>query len=117
MQVVGTSLDEHTRESFIELARKAIEEFSDDAQDKQEFDEFAKRLFWAAPGWTTCRPRSPRRRPGCDQQHSRLHYLSVPPKCGARGGAHAAATPGLVENSRIVMEKPFGTDLESARGR
>src|SRR3546814_13091173 len=50
MQVVGTSLDEHTRESFIELARKAIEEHGDDEEEPQEFDAFAARPFWATDG-------------------------------------------------------------------
>ncbi len=44
----------------------------------------------------------------------RLHYLSIPPSA-----AHAVVTTlgqaDLVERSRIIMEKPFGTDLESAK--
>ena len=43
----------------------------------------------------------------------RLHYLSVPPKA-AVGVVHQLAEAGLVERSRIIMEKPFGTDLASA---
>ena len=48
------------------------------------------------------------------REPSRLHYLSIPP--------HAADTvvqtlgeAGLTERARIIMEKPFGTDLHSAR--
>jgi glucose-6-phosphate 1-dehydrogenase len=114
VQVVGTSLDEHTRESFVDLARKAIEEFSDDAKDKEEFEEFAKHLFWAPNGSDNLKAAVADAEGGCDQQHARLHYLSVPPK-SALAVVHALRDAGLVENSRIVMEKPFGTDLESAR--
>ena len=43
-----------------------------------------------------------------------LHYLAIPPALfGAVGSALAAS--GLNENARIVVEKPFGHDLESAR--
>ena len=114
VQVVGTSLDEHTRESFVDLARTAIEEFSDDAEDKQVFEEFAQHLFWAPNGTDNLKAAIAEAEGGCDQRHARLHYLSVPPKA-ALAVVHTLRDAGLVENSRIVMEKPFGTDLESAR--
>jgi glucose-6-phosphate 1-dehydrogenase len=43
----------------------------------------------------------------------RLHYLSVPPNA-ALSAVRMLGEAGLVERSRIVMEKPFGTDLASA---
>jgi glucose-6-phosphate 1-dehydrogenase len=44
----------------------------------------------------------------------RLHYLSVPPKA-ALSVVQTLRDAGLVERSRIVMEKPFGVDLQSSR--
>ena len=43
----------------------------------------------------------------------RLHYLSVPPNA-ALSAVRMLGDAGLVQNSRIIMEKPFGTDLASA---
>ena len=43
----------------------------------------------------------------------RLHYLSVPPSA-ALSAVRMLGEAGLVERSRIIMEKPFGTDLASA---
>ena len=43
----------------------------------------------------------------------RLHYLSVPPNA-ALSAVRMLGEAQLVERSRIVMEKPFGTDLASA---
>ena len=43
----------------------------------------------------------------------RLHYLSVPPKA-AQAVITMLKEAGLVDRSRVVMEKPFGTDLASA---
>ncbi|MET1059700.1 MAG: glucose-6-phosphate dehydrogenase [Nocardioides sp.] len=114
VRVVGTSLDEHSRDSFVELARQAVAEFSDDHLDKKEFEEFAKNLFWAPNGVEELKAAVAEAEAGCDEQHTRLHYLSVPPK-SALAVVHTIRDAGLVEHSRIVMEKPFGTDLESAR--
>jgi glucose-6-phosphate 1-dehydrogenase len=114
LRVVGTSLEKMTRDEFIEHAREAILEFSDDNQDKKEFDEFAKRLFWANPGVEALKAGVAEAEADCTEQHARLHYLSVPPKA-ALAVVRELHDAGLVPNSRIIMEKPFGTDLESAK--
>ena len=44
----------------------------------------------------------------------RLHYLSVPPRA-ALEVISLLREAGLVPRSRVVMEKPFGTDLASAK--
>ena len=44
----------------------------------------------------------------------RLHYLSVPPGAFA-GIAETLGEAGLAERSRVILEKPFGEDLASAR--
>ena len=44
----------------------------------------------------------------------RLHYLSVPPNA-ALSAVRLLAEARLIERSRVIMEKPFGTDLESAK--
>jgi glucose-6-phosphate 1-dehydrogenase len=46
-------------------------------------------------------------------ENSRLHYLSVPPNA-ALSAVRLLAEADLVKGSRIIMEKPFGTDLKSA---
>ena len=43
----------------------------------------------------------------------RLHYLSVPPRA-AVSVIEMLAVAELVDRSRVIMEKPFGSDLESA---
>ncbi len=49
VRVVGTSLDEHTRDSFVEFAREAVYEFGGTDGDREAWPEFAKVLHWA-PG-------------------------------------------------------------------
>jgi glucose-6-phosphate 1-dehydrogenase len=43
-----------------------------------------------------------------------LHYLSVPPSASA-GIIEGLGSTGLSKGARVIMEKPFGTDLASAR--
>jgi glucose-6-phosphate 1-dehydrogenase len=43
----------------------------------------------------------------------RLHYLSVPPRA-AVAVIDMLKSAGLVDRSRVIMEKPFGNDLQSA---
>src|SRR4030095_5122353 len=44
----------------------------------------------------------------------RLHYLSVPP-AAFEGILETIGSSGLQERARVVLEKPFGYDLDSAR--
>ena len=116
IRVVGTSLDEHTRDSFVAFARESVHEFGGDG-DTEAWPEFEKALHWA-PGEGGAealrRTVEEAEQDWVDQDVRRLHYLSVPPKA-ALAVVHLLRDAGLVERSRIVMEKPFGTDLESAR--
>ena len=43
----------------------------------------------------------------------RLHYLSVPPRA-AQAVIAMLRDADLVDNARVIMEKPFGDDLETA---
>ncbi len=114
MRLVGTSLEDHTRESFIEFARQALDEFEGDF-DEGEWGRFAGRLYWA-PGGTpdALRAAITDAQADLDEPQRLLHYLSVPPKA-ALSVIKTLQEADLIENSRVVMEKPFGTDLESAR--
>ncbi|GAB3076862.1 glucose-6-phosphate dehydrogenase [Nocardioides zeae] len=114
VQIVGTSLEEHTRDSFVEFAHRAIREFSPDTTEA-EWKDFAQRLFWA-PGGTaeSLRAAVEEAEGECEGPQRRLHYLSVPPRA-ALAVIHTLRDADLVEGSRVIMEKPFGTDLESAK--
>ncbi len=114
VRIVGTSLDDHTQESFVAFARQALDG-REGGVDEDEWENFRRRLYWA-PGGTA---ESLRRAIGeaeaeLEGPQQRLHYLSVPPK-GALSVIHTLRDAELVENSRVIMEKPFGTDLASAK--
>ncbi len=116
LQVVGTSLDEHTTDSFVTFAYEAVLEFSGDDGDLAAWPEFSKRLHWApgAEGAAGLRAAVEKAEALRDGDHVRLHYLSVPPKA-ALAVVNTVQQADLARGSRIVMEKPFGVDLRSAK--
>jgi glucose-6-phosphate 1-dehydrogenase len=115
LQIVGTSLDDHDTESFREFARTAVDDFGHDKLTQEAWSRFAAKLHYvpqgAGPQALSEAVAEAERRLGDDV--SRLHYLSVPPKA-ALAVIDTLRAADLVERSRVIMEKPFGSDLESA---
>ena len=120
VHIIGTSLEEIDSEQFDALAREACEEYGKGEVTDERWAPFSERLRYVP---TTEGPDALARLvKTCEeeltsttgQETRRLHYLSVPPKA-ALDVVHELEEAGLVERSRIVMEKPFGTDLESAK--
>ncbi|WP_343043589.1 glucose-6-phosphate dehydrogenase [Rathayibacter agropyri] len=115
LQIVGTSLEEHDDDSFRAFAKLAYDEFGSRSLTTAQWDEFASKLRYvpqsAGPAALAEAVTAAEAALGPDV--SRLHYLSVPPKA-ALSVVRMLAEAGLVERSRIIMEKPFGVDLDSA---
>ena len=115
IEVVGSSLEDHDDESFRAFARQAVTEFSTRKLTDAQWEAFAPKLHYvpqaAGPEALAVAVNSAQQRLG--EKSRRLHYLSVPPKA-ARAVIEMLRAAGLVADSRVVMEKPFGTDLASA---
>jgi glucose-6-phosphate 1-dehydrogenase len=114
-RVVGTALEEIDEEQFRDLARDACSHSRHEITDS-EWADFSKRLTYVAhsagpSGLSEVVKRAEAELPSIPR---RLHYLSIPPNA-ARAVVNALAEADLVERARIVMEKPFGTDLVSAQ--
>jgi len=116
LRVVATSLDDLSREEFLDLAFTSIREHSSHDVTDEDLREFADRIHWvpgsAGPQGIRAAVEESEDILGPDAW--RLHYLSVPPK-SALAVVRQLEEAKLVERSRIIMEKPFGTDLASAR--
>ena len=115
IRVIGTSLEEMTDDQFREFARSACEEFATHPLTPEQWDKFDDNLHYvpqsAGPGPLAAAVARAEESLGPDAQ--RLHYLSVPPKA-AVAVIQMLREAKLVDRSRVVMEKPFGTDLTSA---
>jgi glucose-6-phosphate 1-dehydrogenase len=114
-RIVGVSLDELDAEGFRAFAKQAVDEFGSRKVSDAEWTAFADTLDYVplsagAPAISTAVQRAEQAIGG---ESRRLHYLSVPP-AAALSAVRTLGEAGLVANSRVIMEKPFGMDLASA---
>jgi glucose-6-phosphate 1-dehydrogenase len=114
--IVGTSLEELDDEGFRDLARKACREFAHHPATDEDVERFVSRLSYVNPSDDPAALASAvtAAEAKLGNEPRRLHYLSVPPGA-APEVVRFIGRAGLAERARVVMEKPFGTDLESAR--
>jgi glucose-6-phosphate 1-dehydrogenase len=115
VRIVGTAMDDITTDEFRELARSAIESFGTHKLSHEAWTDFSEKLTYvpqgAGPEGLTSAVKAAESLLG--DAVRRLHYLSVPPRA-AQAVIAMLRDAGLVENSRVIMEKPFGDDLASA---
>jgi glucose-6-phosphate 1-dehydrogenase len=113
--IVGTSLEDMSDEDFRTLAKNAIDTYGTHKLTNEQWANFAKTITYvpqsAGPEALAAAVADAEAKLG--PKARRLHYLSVPPKA-ARAVITMLRDADLVDRSRVVMEKPFGTDLASA---
>ena len=115
-RILGTSLDDLDDESFRAHARRALDEFAHHGVPDDDWVDFSARLFYidqSAGADSLAKAVAELEDDLGAVDIARLHYLSVPPHA-ARKVLQRLHESGLSERSRIIMEKPFGTDLTSA---
>ena len=125
--VLGLGRKTLSDEDFRALARKGIEQFSRQTLQSEKWDHFHNRLFYCAGNisapeyYATIRDRlkdieTPFKLPG-----NRIFYLAIPPDSFAPAceGLHQVGLVSHVHSSevysRVIVEKPIGHDLASAR--
>ena len=114
-RIIGVSLDDMTREEFVQFTHEAVHEFYSRELDHSEWDEFDDWLDYipVSAGPEALAAAVARAEAQLGEGVRRLHYLSVPPK-SALDAITMLRDANLIERSRVIMEKPFGTDLASA---
>jgi glucose-6-phosphate 1-dehydrogenase len=125
--IIGFSRSDKSHYDFREEMREALGEFSRSGAPKDPlWSDFADRLYYIQGAFddTESYHELRRRLEENDEQHgtagNRLYYLSTPPtmfpviiqQLSAAGLGPKDQAKGW---SRIIIEKPFGTDLDSAR--
>jgi glucose-6-phosphate 1-dehydrogenase len=110
--IVGVAFDDWSLDDLRDHARKAIVDCGEKV-DAKVFDRLAKRFSYVQGDFSA------------DETYERVaheikgaetpvFYLEIPPSLFGMTikGLHDA---GMTENARVVVEKPFGHDLDSAR--
>ena len=114
-RIIGVSLDDIDLAGFRQAARGALDEFFNRKVTDTDWEAFSQSLDYVplAAGADALKAAVERAEQSLGGESRRLHYLSVPPSA-ALSAVRLLGEAKLVERSRIVMEKPFGTDLASA---
>jgi len=115
-RIVGTSLEDIDDDEFQRIATHACGDFGRKVRDGDDLESFASRLSYVpqgagAAGLAAAIARAESELGGSPR---RLYHLSVPPSA-AKDVVRTLGQEGLSDRARVIMEKPFGTDLESAR--
>jgi glucose-6-phosphate 1-dehydrogenase len=110
--ILGVAVDDWTVEDLRKRARDSIEACGETVDDAI-FDRFAKRLSYIAGDFADAATYE-RVAAAIPDAKSPVFYLEIPPFLFGTV-IKGLADAGLTENARVVVEKPFGHDLASAR--
>ena len=115
-RIIGTSLEDLDTNAFRSFAKAAIDEFGHGGYSEADWQAFEASLrFVPQDDGPEGLARAVHEAEGeLGGVSRRLHYLSVPPRA-AQDVVAMLGRAGLVDRARIIMEKPFGTDLASAK--
>jgi glucose-6-phosphate 1-dehydrogenase len=117
-RIVGASEDDLSAGAFRDFARRAVDEFGARGRPEGDWGAFAERLTYVpgdfGPGRSQAVADAVAKAEAELGGARRLFFFAVPPAAFGdilRGLAEA----GLEAGARVIMEKPFGTDLPSAQ--
>jgi glucose-6-phosphate 1-dehydrogenase len=119
--IVGFARREHTDESFRELMKAAVQEFAPDRFEAPAWSEFARNLHYVRgdldrhEDFASLDRRLRKLETG---PANRLYFFAVAPRYYEPIVAHLGQAGMTREEEgyrRAVIEKPFGSDLESAK--
>jgi glucose-6-phosphate 1-dehydrogenase len=110
--IVGVALDQWSDATLRDHARTAVED-SGEKVEEDVFQRFAERLSMVSGDYTD--PQTYQRvARAIEGRHNPVFYLEIPPALFGRVVVGLAAAD-LTTRARVVVEKPFGHDLASAR--
>jgi glucose-6-phosphate 1-dehydrogenase len=124
--ILGTARQTMTDEEFRSFMKDAMAEFApEESQDEAAWESFAQRIFYISgefgetQTYSTIKARLEQIDSALQTQGNRIFYLATAPDffgliAKQLGEAKLARAP-KGSWTRIIVEKPFGRDLESAR--
>jgi glucose-6-phosphate 1-dehydrogenase len=110
--IVGVAIDDWSVEQLREHAREAVAATTEDP-DEDVFARLSARLSYVQGDYADASTFSRVAKAVGDAKRP-VFYLEVPPSLFSTV-VHGLGEAGLAENARVVIEKPFGHDLESAQ--
>lgn len=115
-RIIGAARRAIDVEEFRELARESVDGSQRRSLDRDAWGRFAESLDFVAvgEGFSVLGEAVDAARAELGGQPRVLIYLSLPPRAAA-GAVEQIGLLGIGKGARVITEKPFGTDLASAR--
>ena len=110
--VVGVAFDDWTLEQLVQHARDSIVATGEDL-DEEVFGRLAKRLSYHHGDFTDPATYAKLAK-AIEGKEQPIFYLEIPPSLFGTV-VKELADAGMTQNARVLVEKPFGHDLASAR--
>jgi glucose-6-phosphate 1-dehydrogenase len=115
-RIIGAARRQIGVEEFRELARESVDGSRRRSLDPQDWERFAESLQFAGvgDGYRSLGDSVGAAREELGPEAGVLLYLALPPRA-VGSTIDGLQEVGLGKGARVITEKPFGTDLESAR--
>ena len=113
--IIGASRSEMSDDDYRDFARKALQQFVKEDLDEEEVEKFLSKLSYISidaksdKGWDDLKAKL-----SGDAQRKRAYYLAVGPSLFGEFAVKLREHGLITPETRIVVEKPIGRDLESA---
>lgn len=119
-RIVGYGTSDYTDESFRKHLKEGMKEFSEEKFTNKEWDDFASHLVYLKSGYTQeeYEKLNDFLEAWKGETGNRIYYMATPPDVFPKIIDLLGDTKQLKEANgwrRVVIEKPFGTDLKSAQ--
>ena len=111
--VIGVASSKYTADDLRARARASIEEHGGGIDDEAAFSQLAALLDYVDGDYSSLGTFGELKRKLGDARRP-AHYLAIPPDMFGTV-IENLGTSGCAKNARVIIEKPFGRDLESAR--
>jgi glucose-6-phosphate 1-dehydrogenase len=111
--VIGVGRSGWTREQFVARAEASVTEHG--GLDREAFPKLVQKLQYVDGDYNELEMFQRLRRVLDEQKSTRpAHYLAIPPSAFPNV-VEKLHTANCTDNARVIVEKPFGRDVESAR--
>ena len=111
--VIGVASSDWSLDDLIQRARDGIEQFGGGVDDEDAFTLVAKSLSYVAGDYNDAATFTALGKALGDARRP-AHYLAIPPSLFPVVVEHLGSA-GCAKDARVIIEKPFGRDLASAR--
>ncbi len=117
-RIIGTSRKDISTDEFRDLAREAVDQFGRGGLSDDQWSSFSERLSYVASDasdMSALATEVDSAKASMSSSVEVLYYLSIPPMAMS-GIVKGLGASGLIDSgAKVILEKPFGTDYDSAR--